>query len=410
MKLESNKKLALSKITSKVDAKVKTSHEDEHKALKTFTEIKKILLSKMKNVMIFYCGSNARGTGIGKPDVDIFVRFKEEHKMFEKLEQAAKGITKWQKNYASHPYLKGKYNGFDVELVPCLKFDGKIKSAVDRTIVHQEFMLKHLSEKQKKDIRVLKQLLTTQEIYGAEPPVHGFSGYLLECIVYYLKDLEGMLEFHFKENTYLGISEKKFPESILTIIDPIDKERNVAAVVSKEAYAKFIKIMKNLGSKPNEKMFYSKLSKKKLVKGNWLEVTLEQKEPVKEIVLSSSMKVMNGIKNNLEKNDFQVLYNSIEDNGKQIVLSFLLDRMKVEYKKIIGPPTWNEKALKDFMKAKKIAGPFIEGTNYVIIIKPTSNEPVKTIQKYLKTGVIKQEIIKLKKITVKKEGSIEEDQ
>ncbi|VVB70412.1 CCA-adding enzyme [uncultured archaeon] len=409
MKLASNKKLALSKIIDKVDAKVRTSLEDEHKALRTFNEIKKILETKLDNVKIFYCGSNARGTGIGKPDLDIFVRFNQENKMFEKLEKAAKGITKWQKNYASHPYLKGKFNNFDIEVVPCLKFNGKIKSAVDRTIVHQEFMLKHLNEKNKKDIRVLKQLLKTQEIYGAEPPAHGFSGYLLECMVYYLKGLEGIVEFDFKENTSIGISQKTFSESILTVIDPIDSERNVAAVVSKQAYAKFIKILKILREKPNEKIFYNSISKKRLVKGNWIQVTLEAKEPVKEIVLSSSLKIMNGIKNNLEKNDFQVLYNSIEDMNKQIILNFLIDRLKINYKKIIGPPVYNERALKSFLKAKRIAGPFIEDMNYAIIIKPVNDEPIKTIEKYLKTGVIKQEIIKVKKISMKNQNTILEE-
>ena len=406
MKHQNNKRLALNAIIRKIDARVKTSLKDENKALETFNQIKRILEKRLKNVKIFYCGSNARGTGIGKPDVDIFIRFDNEKNMFEKLEEAAYGITEWTKNYASHPYLKGKYNDFDVELVPCLEFKKKIQSAVDRTIVHQKFMLKNLNEEQKQEIRVLKQLLKTQEIYGAEPPAHGFSGYLVECLIHYFKDLNGMLEFEFKENSYIGKNDKEFPESVFTVIDPIDKERNVAAVVSKEAYSKFIQTLKKLKENPSETLFFNNTSKKTTVKGEWIEVTLEKTEEVQEIVLSYSLKVLNGIKNNLEKNGFTVLYNRLEEKNNQILLEFMLDTNKIEFKQVVGPEINNQRALKNFSKAKKIAGPFIEGMNYTIIVKPKNTQAIEVVKTYLKTGILKKEIAIIKKIISKKSGTI----
>jgi len=54
-----------------------------------------------------------------------------------------------RKHYAEHPYIKATVDGHVVELVPCYKISkgNKIISAVDRTPLHNEYVLKNLKEK-----------------------------------------------------------------------------------------------------------------------------------------------------------------------------------------------------------------------------------------------------------------------
>ena len=90
-----------------------------------------------------------------------------------------------EESYAEHPYIRGYYKNYKIEIVPCYKIEKASQklSAVDRTPLHTQFIKENLKENQKKEVRLLKQFLIGIDWYGAEADVEGFSGYLCEILI-----------------------------------------------------------------------------------------------------------------------------------------------------------------------------------------------------------------------------------
>jgi tRNA nucleotidyltransferase (CCA-adding enzyme) len=224
-------------------------------------------------------GSMAKGTDLrGDKDFDIFIRF-PEGTLREKLEADGLKIGKAffehvhsrpELSYAEHPYVKGKYKGFDVEIVPCYRLspNQSIISAVDRTPLHTEYVLAELAKKPKMrdEIRLLKRFMKANGLYGAHAAVEGFSGYLCELLVIKYGSFLSVLDetSKWKKHEHLAIGRaggKKFPDAPLVFIDPVDEERNVAAAVSVEKLAGIIYLSEAFLDDPNAKFFYTKGTK-----------------------------------------------------------------------------------------------------------------------------------------------------
>ena len=111
----------------------------------------------------------------------------------------------------------------------------------DRSPFHTRFMKKSLTSKMQNEVRILKQFLKSNKIYGAEIAKQGFSGYISEVLILNYKTFENVIKqiSDIKENQVIGKTTKKFDTSIV-IIDPIDKNRNLAAAISEENIGKFI--------------------------------------------------------------------------------------------------------------------------------------------------------------------------
>ncbi|HID23980.1 MAG TPA: CCA tRNA nucleotidyltransferase, partial [Planctomycetaceae bacterium] len=189
-------------------------------------------------------GSASRGTWLRyQKDLDIFIFFPEEYSK-EEMERivtsiASRVLKGVEKRYAEHPYVRGEFRGYDVELVPCyaIKDTSYLKSAVDRTPFHNDYVKKRISSKEN-EVRLLKQFLKGIACYGAEAKVEGFSGYLCELLVIKFGSFIRVLEAakHFKRGEVLSLRgdvdekavRRKF-SSPLIFLDPVDENRNVAA-------------------------------------------------------------------------------------------------------------------------------------------------------------------------------------
>lgn len=160
--------------------------------------------------------------------------------------------------YAEHPYVTVDYitssNNFKIDIV--LYFDLTLEfiqnngpiTAVDRTPHHSRFVKENLSKEQKNDVRLLKQFFKASHSYGDKSPVGraGFIGYSAELLIYHFGDLFHVFQ-NFKDlpNTildYFGRDKQTleeishFQDDWLLLIDPIDKNRNVASAISKRAF------------------------------------------------------------------------------------------------------------------------------------------------------------------------------
>ena len=188
-------------------------------------------------------GSTARGTWVaGDRDIDLFVRFPADLPR-EDLEAHGLDVGKavlpdGHEEYAEHPYVKGEFEGYDVDLVPCYRLDDAtaIQSAVDRTPFHNDYLLDRLDDDLAGDVRLFKQFLKGVGVYGSNLRTQGFSGYLAELLVVeyggFRETLEAARDWHPKVVLDPEDHQAEDFDDPLVVVDPTDPERNVAAVVS----------------------------------------------------------------------------------------------------------------------------------------------------------------------------------
>jgi len=235
------------------------------------SKLMKIILDKASdmdlNVECRLVGSVAKKTClIGKADVDIFMAFdldysEDELKSYG-LDLGSYCISvvggKTEKRYASHPYMTGLIDGYEVDFVPCYKIEdaSQLKSAVDRTILHTDYIQNHLEEGQEDEVLLLKKFMTSINTYGANYKVSGFSGYLCELLVLAYGSFQDVIESAaYKWGRRLELDLEEYGTSSnfddpLVFIDPTDANRNVAAALSTQKYNEFIVASRNFLRNP----------------------------------------------------------------------------------------------------------------------------------------------------------------
>jgi tRNA nucleotidyltransferase (CCA-adding enzyme) len=192
---------------------------------------------------VIQVGSTARGTWVaGDRDIDLFVRFPADLSRDDLedygLEIGKAVLPEGHEEYAEHPYVKGEFEGYDVDLVPCYRLDEAtdIQSAVDRTPFHNEYLLERLNDDLAGDVRLFKQFLKGIGVYGSDLRTQGFSGYLAELLVVEYGGFRATLEAAREWRPPVVLDPEAHQaedfEDPLMVVDPTDPERNVAAVVS----------------------------------------------------------------------------------------------------------------------------------------------------------------------------------
>ena len=351
---------------------------------------------------VCFVGSAARDTGLrGDRDIDLFVTFPKSMKRDEIVKKtfdaAKKSINaNWVTRYAEHPYLQGVAGGFKVEVIPCFRIeqDSELKSAVDRTPLHMEYLQKHLSDDQKKDVRVLKQFLKNAGLYGAELEVQGFSGLVCEYLILNYHSLLGLM-IHTADNwrfpivvdlegKYYGEEEKlreKFKDNQngFILVDAIDKNRNAAAATSKTNVSKFICLCRGFLKRPGEEFFFrkeKKHSKTELLAAVerrsstlYLVKSPRPKELVEDVFFPQLRKSAASIAKQLVLADFILFdFDFFADSKHSFLLFELEEDLLPAVKRVQGPPVDDGDACGSFVEGvrkhektgKIIRGPYVE--------------------------------------------------
>ncbi len=241
----------------------------------TITEIVEELTKKLNKELekrripatVKLVGSIAKDTYLKHNlDIDLFLVYPFPYKKEEMGKQAiALGrmlLVDTEECYAEHPYIRGKYNTYKVELVPCYQIqDASQKvSAVDRTPLHTSYIKTHLKEEQKQQVRLLKQFLKGIGCYGAEAEIEGFSGYLCELLILKYGSFRKSIQKGrmWKYGEHLALSKGPFPSfyTPLVFIDPVDHTRNVASALSSEKLHLFITACKEYIKQPRITFFF----------------------------------------------------------------------------------------------------------------------------------------------------------
>ena len=364
---------------------LKPTKEESEVVRKIATEsidyINKIAKEENIDVEAILVGSIAKDTWLsGNSDIDIFICFPldvEEKYLKEKglylgykANDYMNGLAK--ESYASHPYLTSNINGYDVDFVPCYKIKNakELKSAVDRTILHTNYIKKHLSEKQKDEVLLLKKFMNEIGTYGSEFKVGGFAGYLCEMLILRYNTFEKTLTAasNWKNRTTIDLenynTSNLFKDSLIAI-DPTDKNRNVGAALQRERVAEFIIASRNFLKSEESKRkeyFYPKEKKTsceeifksfKSRKTKTITIIFDIPDVSADSLHPQLKKTTQSIAEKLEDNDFSVFKSGYwTDEEKVAIFIFELNVYKQnKYYIHEGPKVWDEKASENFINS-----------------------------------------------------------
>jgi tRNA nucleotidyltransferase (CCA-adding enzyme) len=266
-----------------------------------------------------------------------------------------------------------------VDIVPCyrLKSAEKIKSAVDRTPFHHEWLKDRIKGKES-EVRMLKKFLKAGGIYGAEYKVRGFSGYLCELLIVFYGSFYRVVENATKwtRNTVLDVLNnrayrKKGLKNML-VIDPVDAKRNVAANLSLDNLARFVERCRNFLENPSVEFFIEKALPTQPIRaeiekrGTGLYVVeFEKPDIVEDNLYPQLERACKKIHEFLKRSKFMPL-RSAHFVGKKCYLIFeteVKELSKIE--KHEGPPFEDYENVKKFLERRKYA-PFIENGKYFV--------------------------------------------
>ncbi len=194
-------------------------------------------------------GSAARGTFLSdRVDIDLFLLFPPELPRADLeshgLQLAGLLFETAETRYAEHPYLRGTYEGFQVDAVPgyAIRDPSHPQTAVDRTPFHHEYLRTHQTPELIEETRLAKQFLRAQGIYGSEAKTQGLSGYAVELLILKYGSLDELLA---AARTFTppvrivftpGSSPRVPAEVPLLLDDPVDPHRNVTSALSRRNF------------------------------------------------------------------------------------------------------------------------------------------------------------------------------
>ncbi|MCL4381432.1 CCA tRNA nucleotidyltransferase [Candidatus Marsarchaeota archaeon] len=352
-----------------------------------------------KDVKIILAGSVARGTQIrGNSDIDIFLLFPkgvDERKMEMKGLGIAKKIVDKHAGetfiikYAEHPYLQllMKNPPIKVDIVPAffIRDSFEMGSAVDRTQLHNEFVMEHLDVTHKDHVRLIKSFMKFHNIYGANAEIEGFSGYLCELLVYHFGSFTKVLQAfsEAKPRIYLNPKDRsdiKDAESIkrfnsnFVVIDPTDQNRNVAAGVSAESLARFIALSRKFLSNPSINLFYGvrysdidskyKINSIRNALGADVYVLCFKVLEVSDDILWQQVKKFGKrITKILEENSFEPILKIENIYKEDAIIAFFMGRYELKSEIQNGPSVFLKEASDTFIKKHKYA--YIDGERFV---------------------------------------------
>ncbi|MCC7551523.1 MAG: CCA tRNA nucleotidyltransferase [Methanobacterium sp.] len=261
----------------------KEEEEKVHNLADKLMEIINIAAQKEKiTAEAVLLGSVAKNTWISSVDngdndldIDIFIKFPLTTspdnlkslglKLAKDCIEEADGV--YEERYASHPYLTGTIQGYQVDLVPCydIQHSRELKSAVDRTLLHTQYVMGNLKTGQEKEVRLLKRFMQMVGTYGSEFKVGGFSGYLCELLVIYygsfLEVLQGAWD-EWKPGIQIDLLDYGTADMFnepLVVVDPTDGNRNVSAALTLQKMSEFVIAAGNFLKKPEKSYFYPKV-------------------------------------------------------------------------------------------------------------------------------------------------------
>jgi tRNA nucleotidyltransferase (CCA-adding enzyme) len=391
--------MTLGNITEKV---LERLYPDEQEVLdneKMFAEIREFVAEEFDRESRLM-GSIAKDTFIsGDNDLDIFVFFApdaSEDFLEEKGLQIGEAVFEefdgeYDIEYAEHPYTNGVIDGYEVEIVPAYDVDAgnAIQSSVDRTPFHTDWVNEHLSEQEKQEVVVLKAFLRGQGLYGSTLRVEGFSGYLCELLIAEYGSFEAVMEaaMDWDEDEVIDPADhhdilpnylrEMFSDEALVVIDPVDPERNVAAVLSTANYSRFIHRAWQFMQDPDLSFFFpeddqvQKLDVEKALvdRGDFVMVQFPRPDMLDDILYPQLRRLLSRLEQVLADNEFRLFESGfhVDDNAVRILFELYSADLPT-CRQHVGPKVFhNTEHMANF--TEKYDDVWVEDTRLVTIVE-----------------------------------------
>lgn len=419
----------LEEICADVLKKVTPSQEERKRILALAEELTKKVAAAAKEAgveaEVRVEGSVAKDTWLSEePDIDIFMRVPTTMPReafgtvcLEIARKATEGLKQVER-FAEHPYLEAVIDNVDkvrVNIVPCYRVKrGEWISATDRTPFHTDYVKPLLDERMCGEVRLLKKLMKSIGVYGAEIRVGGFSGYLCELLILdygsFVEVLKSVADW--KERWIIDYggyykgrekeAEKIFEEP-LVMVDPIDKGRNAAAAVRKEKLDKLIVAARAFLKTPHQEFFYPReiraLDAESLVQAVKIRgstivfVKFGKVNAVPDVLWGQLYKSQRSLRKMLQQHDFIVMRDCVWSDEENLNL-FIFEverRFLPPIKKHLGPPLRKRVECEKFLRkhlgaARTISGPHLEARRWVVEIKRKYTDVLKLLLEKLGDG------------------------
>ncbi len=313
-------------------------------------------------------GSFAKGTLLrDKWEIDVFIIIKGRDKAWLRSEaehllvSCLQGRLPYWVRYSEQPYVKISMLGLEADVVPIVEARIGVLEGLgaERTPLHTRYVTKKLDEKLRDEVRLLKSFLKGIGAYGAETHIRGFSGYLAELLIIYYGSFENTIKAasKWKPGVYIDIEgnadreflERKYRDSPLIIVDPVDPLRNAAGGVSREKMALFVVASKIFLEKPYRFFFHVFQPEEPLLpalRGCYisLECSGRLEDKPSDAIWGKLSRAARSLVEYLSSNGFNPLYYLFDsDEYKKAVIQVLLDScMLPEVEARQGPLAWEE--------------------------------------------------------------------
>lgn len=222
-------------------------------------------------------------------DIDLFIRYNPSYRnkdissISERiLKELCAGLkARIERIHGSRDYfqfnIQKKRDILSFEVIPVILVHSQnyqdADNITDLSPEHVTWVKRYTDKKQglTDEIRLAKQFCKANKVYGAESYINGFSGHILDILVIHYGSFYGLIRAfsRFDERSidrHIMIdTEKNLKDPIrqlnkskitpLIIVDPIQKDRNSAAALSRERLIMFIDAAKRFLEKPDRRFF-----------------------------------------------------------------------------------------------------------------------------------------------------------
>jgi len=353
-------------------------------------------------------GSTARGTWLsGDRDLDVFVRFPADLDR-EELEEYGLAVghavlPEGREEFAEHPYVVGSVEGFDVDLVPCYDVPAAtdIRSAVDRTPFHTEYLRERLDDDLADEVRLFKQLLTGVGVYGSDLRTEGFSGYLAELLVLAYGSFRGTVEAVADWQPPVELDPEDHGtvefDDPLVVVDPTDPERNVAAVCSTANVARAVHHARALLDEPTVERFFpdppepidAGAVRAHLERRGTTPVAVRFDAPdlVDDQLYPQLRRSLSGVVGELDRRGFDAFRAATWADDSAVLFAELSVAERPAVERHEGPPVHVREHARRFYEAYADGddyGPFVDGDRYVV----ERDRAVTTAREFLESDAV----------------------
>lgn len=365
-------------------------------------------------------GSIAKDTWLaGETDVDLFILFPitcTKADLIDVLQNVKSFVGEtWIEAYAEHPYLIAKVEDYQVDFVPGFKIDkaDDVISSVDRSPLHTSYMMRHLNQPLRDEVRLFKQFSRGTGTYGAEIKIKGLSGYLCELLILHYRSFLTTLRalaswkighvidvghLYRDESTHV---KRRFNDPLI-VIDPVDSKRNVASAVSVEKLGQLMMAANLFLSNPSRSYFFptstkasppntlnDQLSK---IPYDLLFIVIPIRSRVPDVLWGQIYKTSRALKKLLVTNDFQVMRSGTWcDEADVAIIIYMLEAIGLPQSKLHhGPPVDSVEVIPFVTKYVRTdsteLGPWIEDDRWVVEMKRRYTDAVTLLRERLQSG------------------------